>query len=70
MKVFKLFASLLGVLALFFGNSSCKKDNDCCTYTYLGSTTTICEDDAYWKQYYDTWSEFVDYAESYGAVCD
>jgi cyclic lactone autoinducer peptide len=70
MRLLKLIASLVGVFAILTGNSACKKDNECCTYTYQGATTSVCEDDAYWRQYYDTWSEFVDYAESYGAVCD
>lgn len=70
MKIFKLVASLFGIVAVILGNNACKKDNECCTYSYLGSTTTVCEDDAFWRQYYDTWSEFVVYAESYGAVCD
>lgn len=70
MKVFKLFASLLGVLAIVFGNSSCKKDKECCTWTYAGQTASWCEDDNDWQSYYADWNDFKDYIESYGGNCD
>jgi hypothetical protein len=70
MKILKLCASFLGVFAVLFSSSACNKDEECCSYTYGGNTTTVCRDDSNWQQYYDSWSEFVEYAEAYGADCD
>ena len=72
MKVFKLFASLLGVFAIVFGNTACKKDkNECCSYTYLGTTETLCEDDeAEWSAYFDNWAEVKTFVEAFGGDCD
>ena len=70
MKVFKLFASLLGIFAILFGNNGCKKDDECCTLTYAGQSETWCEDDDDWQTYYASWEVFKDYIESYGGNCD
>ena len=71
MKLLKICASFIGFFAVLFGSSSCDKDeNRCCTYSYMGATLTVCEDDELWKQDYDTWEEFVEYAESNDYDCN
>lgn len=52
MKTLKLLATLLGVVAIITGMSSCEKDkddsNECCTYSYTDGGVTYtykaCED--------------------------
>lgn len=59
MKLIKLSAQLLGVVALIFGASSCNKDDDagieCCTFTATYDSYTItgkaCEDGTYTYTY-------------------
>ena len=71
MKVLKLCLSLLGIFAVLFGNNGCKKDDECCTYTYLGQTETLCEDDEdEWNTYFNNWDDVKDFVEAYGGNCD
>ena len=83
MKMIKTFAYLIGSVAIIFGASSCKKDDDtrCCTATYDGDKMTVCEDDQDfkdWQEYAEyfgegtSWSDFTDMVQSYysDASCD
>lgn len=67
MKIIRTFAYLVGAVALVFGASSCKKDDDsvkCCTFTYVGETEAekVCENDEDFKVVAGedgaTWSEY------------
>lgn len=60
----------MGLVVILFGGNSCKKDDPCCTWSYAGDTYTYCRDGNEWKDYADTWDEFVTYAEAFGANCD
>ena len=71
MKPFKLLALILGIFAVLFSQSACSDKEKCCVFSYAGSTTRVCEDDEdEWRQYADSWEEYVTYFESYGGECD
>jgi hypothetical protein len=73
MRKFRLFLKLLGVVAIFVGFSSCKKDkkdDSCITCTYNGVKDTVCETDDSWKDYADTWQDYVDIMKLADAVSD
>jgi hypothetical protein len=70
MKIIKLLAAFLGVFALMFNSSSCKKDEECCTWNYAGDEYEYCEDDDDWQAYYDSWEEVKALATLTGGDCD
>ena len=71
MKILKLFAALIGGFAVIFNSSSCKKDEECCTWIDAFQTTyNYCEDDDDWKAYYNSWQDVKNEATSYGGNCD
>jgi hypothetical protein len=73
MKKLRLLIRLLGLAAILFGLSSCKKDSgngDCVTCTYDGDKDTICKSDSDWQDYAESWDDFVTYMKAVDAISD
>jgi len=69
MKIFRIIAIMVGALTIFFGGSSCKKDECCNWVDGFGDSYSYCQDSEDWKSSYATWSDVVDEANYYHGKC-